>query len=95
MQIESTRSSHLNIRISELSKNLLQRAADLEGDTLSHFVLSRALEGAYKCLSEPQNVSLNSAEQIRFLELLENPPPINMKLARALERYKQAKEDKH
>ncbi len=83
---------HLNIRISELSKNVLQRAAELEGDTLSHFVLSQALESAYKRLSETQIVSLNPEEQQQFFHLLENPPPINGKLSRAIERYKRAKE---
>lgn len=93
MQTESTRSSHLNIRISELSKNLLQRAAELEGATLSHFVVSRALEGAYKRLSEPEMLSLSPEEQVQFFNLLENPPPINTKLLRAIERYKQVKEN--
>lgn len=93
MQTGTSRSSYLNIRISELSKNLLQRAAALEGDTLSHFVISRALEGAYKRLSEPQIVSLSPAEQMQFLQLLENPAPINSKLSRAIERYQQIKDN--
>lgn len=93
MQTEIIRSSQLNIRISELSKNVLQRAAELEGDTLSHFVISQALEGAYKRLSESQILSLNSQEQKHFFQLLENPPVINAKLLRAIERYKKIKEN--
>ena len=93
MQTETIKSSHLNIRISELSKNVLQRAAELEGDTLSHFVISQALEGAYKLLSEPQTLSLSPKEQMNFFNLLENPPPMNEKLSRAIERYKRVKEN--
>ena len=89
MRTETVKSSHLNIRISELSKNVLQRAAELEGDTISHFVLSQALEGAYKRLSEPQVLSLNPEEQLLFFQLLENPPPINPKLSNAIKRYKE------
>ncbi|OJW52833.1 MAG: hypothetical protein BGO67_00685 [Alphaproteobacteria bacterium 41-28] len=91
MQTETIKSSHLNIRVSELSKNVLQRAAELEGDTLSHFILSQALEGAYKLLSESQTIYLSPEEQLRFFQLLENPPPINAKLSRAIERYKKVK----
>lgn len=93
MQTETIRSSQLNIRISELSKNVLQRAAELEGDTLSHFVISQALEGAYKRLSESQILSLSPQEQKYFFQLLENPPAINAKLLRAIERYKRIKEN--
>lgn len=93
MQTESIKSSHLNIRVSELSKNVLQRAAELEGATLSHFILSQALEGAYKLLSKPQTIYLSPEEQLRFFQLLENPPPINEKLSRAIERYKKVKEN--
>lgn len=92
MQTETIKSSHLNIRISELSKNVLQRAAELEGDTLSHFVISQALEGAHKLLSESQTLSLSPKEQLRFFQLLENPPAINANLSRAIERYKRVKE---
>lgn len=91
MQTETIKSSYLNIRISELSKSVLQRAAELEGDTLSHFVISQALESAYKRLSKPQVLSLSPEEQAHFFHLLENPPPINAKLSRAIERYKKVK----
>jgi uncharacterized protein (DUF1778 family) len=91
MQTESIKSSHLNIRISQLSKNVLQRAADLEGDTLSHFVISQALESAYKLLSKSQIVALNPEEQMSFFQLLENPPPLNSKLITAIEQYKKIK----
>ncbi|MBI2707747.1 MAG: DUF1778 domain-containing protein [Proteobacteria bacterium] len=93
MHTETSKSLHLNIRISELSKNVLQRAAEIEGDTLSHFVLSQALESAYKRLSETQTVALNPQEQQQFFHLLENPPPINATFAQAIERYKRVKEN--
>jgi len=89
MQTEPIKTSHLNIRISELSKNVLQRAAAIEGNTLSHFVISQALESAHKLLSESQTLILNPEEQLRFYQLLENPPPLNVKLSKAIERYKE------
>lgn len=89
MQTEAIKTSHLNIRISELSKNVLQRAADLEGDTLSHFVISQALEGAYKLLSESQTLSLTPQEQMRFFQLLERPPTMSSNLSKAIKRYKE------
>ena len=93
MHTEIIKSSHLNIRVSELSKNVLQRAAKLEGDTLSHFVVSQALEGAYKLLSQSQIISLSAEEQMRFFQMLESPSPINNNLSKAIERYKKVKEN--
>ncbi len=93
MQTETVKSTHLNIRISQLSKNVLQRAAELEGNTLSHFVISQALESAYERLSKIQTLSLTPQEQVRFLHLLENPPPLNATLSRAIEHYKRVKKD--
>lgn len=93
MYTETIKTSHLNIRISELSKNVLQRAAELEGDTLSHFVISQALEGAYKLLSESQVLSLTPQEQLRFFQLLENPPAMSTNLSKAIERYKGVKKN--
>lgn len=93
MHNKTNKSSHLNIRISDLSKSVLQRAAELEGDTLSHFVVSQALEGAYKRLAESQTLTLNPEEQARFFQLLEDPPPINKNLTRAVNRYKRVIEN--
>lgn len=36
---------------------------------------------------QAERISLSPTEQVRFLELLENPAPINPKLSRAIERY--------
>lgn len=42
-------------------------------------------------LSESRMVSLTPAEQLQLFHLLENPSPINEKLSKAIERYKQLK----
>ena len=54
-------------------------------------MISQALEGAYKLLSEPQTLSLSPEEQMHFFHLLENPPALNATLSRAIERYKKIK----
>lgn len=43
--------------------------------------------------SNTQTIFLTPQEEIRFLQLLENPPAMNSKLSKAIERYKRIKED--
>jgi uncharacterized protein (DUF1778 family) len=93
MHTETTKSTYLNIRVSKLSKNILQKAAEIEGDTLSHFVVSQALESAYKLLSKPETLLLSSEEQHQFYHLLEDPKELNPYLSKAIQRYKKIKKD--
>ena len=93
MQTENVKTTYLNIRVSKLSKSILQRAAEIEGDTLSHFVVSQALEKAHKLLSKPETLILSTEEQKRFYHLLEEPAKLNKNLSKAITRYKKIKED--
>ena len=63
------------------------------GCCTSHFVISQALESAHMVLSQNQTLSLHPEEQLRFYQLLENPPAVNAKLSKAIERYKRVIND--
>jgi uncharacterized protein (DUF1778 family) len=90
MRIETAKSSHLNIRVTELSKNILKKAAKRSGESLSHFIMHRALASAQEILSEPEIINLSPQDQKLFLDLLENPPPLNHNLKTAIKIYKKA-----
>ena len=80
--------SRLEARISTEEKELLKQAADLQGCTLTEFVVRSAQEAARKALKEHQMMSLTARDTEAFVKALLKPPAPSKKLKRAAERYK-------
>jgi uncharacterized protein (DUF1778 family) len=70
-------------------KELLQRAAELEGRSLTDFVVSSAQEAARRIIQEHEVMLLNARDREVFVKALLAPPAPNAKLRRAARRYKQ------
>jgi uncharacterized protein (DUF1778 family) len=64
----------------------LQEAADLVGATVNQFVLQAAIKEAEEVIDRERVIRLSKRDSARLLELLDNPPPPNARLRRALER---------
>ena len=79
--------SRLEARISTEEKELLKRAADLQGCSLTEFVVRSAQEAARKAVKEHQMMSLTARDTEAFVEALLKPPAPNKKLKRAAKRY--------
>ena len=80
--------SRLEARISAEDKELIKRAADLQGCSLTEFVVRSAREAARKALKEHQIMSLTTRDTEAFVKALLNPPAPSEKLKRAAEHYK-------
>ena len=80
--------SRLEARISAEDKEFLKRAADLQGCSLTEFVVRSAQEAARKAIKEYQIISLTTRDTVAFAKVLLNPPAPSKKLMRAAERYK-------
>jgi uncharacterized protein (DUF1778 family) len=92
-QVEKTsKSERLEARLSYEQKELLQWAADLEGRSLTDFVVSHAHNAALQTISEHTVIKLSRADSIAFVESLQSPPELeeDAPLARAILRYKQS-----
>jgi uncharacterized protein (DUF1778 family) len=63
---------------------MLKRAAEIEGRSLTDFVVSAAQEAARRTLSETHVIRLSMEDQIRFAEALLNPGPPTRGLIDAL-----------
>ncbi len=89
---KTSKSERLEARISREQKELLQWAADLEGRSLTDFVVSHAQNAAVQTISEHTVIKLNRADSIAFAESLQSPPELreDAPLARAISRYKQS-----
>ncbi|MEA3639079.1 MAG: DUF1778 domain-containing protein [Lamprobacter sp.] len=79
----------LEARITPEQKQLLSRAAALEGQSLADFVVSRAQKAAKETLLEHERLRLSRRDQEAFVEaLLDDEPPSEL-LHSAAQRYLQ------
>ena len=70
-------------------KALWQKAADLEGRTLTDFVIASVQEAACNVISQHQSLKLNLEDSEAFVDSLLNPPEPNDALKAAALRYQQ------
>ena len=80
----------LEARIAAEQKELLQRAAALEGQTLTEFVVSSAVQRAAQTIRDHEVISLSLRDGRAFVEALMRPSSPNEHLRRAVARYRQA-----
>lgn len=71
------KSERLEARITRQQKELLQRAADLEGRTLTDFVISSASEKALRTITDHTIIKLSQEDTFAFVEALLHPPEPN------------------
>ncbi len=85
--------SRLEARISAEDKEFLKRAADLQGCSLTEFVVRSAQEAARKAVKEHQIMSLTIRDTEVFVKALLKPPAPSKNLKRAAARYKKVMEE--
>ena len=66
---------------------LLKRAAELQGRSLTDFVVSAAQNAAQRVIEDDSIIRLSAEDQARFAQALLNPPVPNAALERALQRH--------
>ena len=86
-QTNIARSERINLRLSGMAKRRIERAASVEGKTVSAYILSSALENAEKTMDRYQTTALAQEDAIRFFHALENPPPPNDRLLASLDEH--------
>jgi uncharacterized protein (DUF1778 family) len=85
------RSERVEARVTPEQKKLLERAAALEGRSLTDFVLSSAQAAAADAIARHELLKLAPADQDVFVEALLNPAPPNKALRAAAARYRAAR----
>jgi uncharacterized protein (DUF1778 family) len=88
MPRKATRTARIEARIAPSALRIVKRAAELQGRSVSEFVVAAAQDAAQKTIDGTEVIRLSPEEQRRFVELLLNPPPLGpgMKRARAAHR---------
>lgn len=86
--VDRTRGERLEARITREQKALIQRAAELEGRSMTDYVIS-SVQDAAKRTVEAHDVTVLSAAQSRaFVDALLDPPPINDRLRDSIRRHR-------
>jgi len=84
----SARGERLEARLTASQKDLLQRAAELEGRSLTDFVIDAAQTAARNVIRDHELLVLTARDGEVFVNALLNPPAPNAKLRRAFRRAK-------
>ena len=87
-QQNKTRTSRLEARITPEGLAIVRRAAEIQGRSVSDFVVAAAQEAAGKAVTELEVIRLSLAAQEKFADLLLNPPPVAPALKKAFERHR-------
>jgi uncharacterized protein (DUF1778 family) len=82
------RKERFEARISSEQKALFRRAAELQGRTLTDFVIASAHDAAVRTIEEMEIIRLSAADSRAFAEALLNPRQPPAELRTAAERYR-------
>jgi uncharacterized protein (DUF1778 family) len=86
MPKNANRTARIEARIAPDALAAVKRAAELQGRSVSDFVVAAAQEAANRAIEEAHVIRLSVEDQRRFVDLLLDPPPP----APALERARKA-----
>ena len=88
MPREPSRTARIEARIAPDVLAFVKHAAELEGRSVSEFVVAAAEEAARRTIEESHITRLSLEDQQRFVELLLNPPPPSPALVRAAKAHR-------
>jgi len=80
--------TRLVARTSTEIQEIIQRAADYSGATLSQFLIDSAMERARDVIERTEALNLSMAGADALLSALENPPKASSKLLKAAKHYR-------
>lgn len=80
---ELTRTARIEARIAPEALAVVRRAAEIQGRSISDFVVAAAQDAANRTIEETHLIRLSVEDQKRFAELLLNPPPPTPAMKRA------------
>ena len=84
-----TKTARLEARITPDLQALLKRAAELDGRSVTDFVITAAQEAAERRVEQAQMIRLSLADQRAFAESLLNPPEPAPALRRSFRRHRE------
>lgn len=93
MKTPQLRTSRIEARIAPEALAIVRRAAEIQGRSVSDFVVDAAHDAACKTVADVELIRLSREAQERFVALLVNPPAPNAALRRAFKRRRSLVEE--
>ncbi len=87
MPREHGRSARIEARIAPDALAVVKHAAEIQGRSVSDFVVAAAQEAAHRAIEEAHLIRLSMEDQRRFVDCLLNPPEPSPALLRAKEAH--------
>lgn len=87
MPKKPNRTARIEARIAPEALAVVRRAAEIQGRSVSDFVVAAAHEAANRAIEEAHLIRLSIEDQRRFADLLLDPPPLSPALERAREAH--------
>jgi uncharacterized protein (DUF1778 family) len=84
-----SKNARLEARLTPDIYALLKRAAEIQGRSVSDFVVSAARRAAMKTIEHTDMIRLSQADQERFVSALMEPAPLAPAMERAIRRHKE------
>jgi uncharacterized protein (DUF1778 family) len=84
------RAERLEARVTADQKRLIERAAALQGRSVTDFVLASLQDAARRAIQEHQQLDLSARDSEAFVDALLNPNPINDRLRDTVRQYRKA-----
>ena len=88
MPEHASKTARLEARITPDLQALLKRAAELEGRSVTDFVITAAQEAAERRIEQAHVIRLSLEDQRAFVEAILNPPEPTPALRRAFRRHR-------
>ncbi len=88
-RIAMSKTARLEARITPDLQALLKRAAEMEGRSVTDFVVSAAQAAAERRIEQSQVIRLSLEDQRDFAEAILNPPEPALALRRAFKRHRE------
>ena len=85
---EGRKRERIEARVSSDIKDAITRAAELQGVSVSDFVVQSAYQSAQAVIESQQAIRLSMRDSQKLIEALDNPSPPSQQLIRAAERHR-------
>jgi uncharacterized protein (DUF1778 family) len=89
MSVQEARTARIEARIAPDVLAVVKRAAEIQGRSISDFVVAAARDAARQTIEDMQIIRLSVDDQRAFAEAILNPPPLAPAMQRAIDRHSQ------
>lgn len=86
--VSQTENARMDFRVKQDQKSLIERAASVEGRTVTDFAIAALIKAAHETIERSTLTTLSTRDASAFLRMLDSDAAPNAALKAAAQRYK-------